>query len=84
MHSRPYKKRLDRHPTEIKCLVCGTHRVVFGIAAAETGRCPRCNYVGWDYADELDGFTRRMVVSGTYNGSVVERRKGPRRQPTGS
>jgi hypothetical protein len=74
-------KRLDRHPTEIRCLICKTNRVVFGTGTYETGRCPRCNYLGWEYSDELDGFTRRMVVSGTYHGSVVERRKGPRLEP---
>lgn len=83
MH-RPYTrntptKRLERHPTEIKCLVCGTTRVVFGLAESETGRCPRCNYVGWDYADELDGFTQRMVRAGEYSGTVVDRRRAPRR-----
>jgi len=77
-------RRLERHPTEICCLICRDNRVVFGTGTHETGRCPRCNYIGWEYAEELDGFTRRMVVSGTYQGSVVERRRGPRPAPVGA
>jgi hypothetical protein len=84
MQTRPQKRRVERHPTEIKCLACGANRVVFGINPGDTGRCPRCNYLGWDYSDELDGFTRRMVVSGDYHGSVVDRRTAPRKQTTNS
>jgi len=80
MH-KPQRMRLERHPTEIKCLICGTARIVFGIGPQDTGRCSRCQYVGWEYADELDGFTHRMVVTGRYGGTVVDRRRAPRKQP---
>jgi uncharacterized paraquat-inducible protein A len=71
---------LQLRATGIKCLACDTARVVFGLAAHETGRCSRCGYRGWTYSDELDGSTHRLLLDGTFTGTVVERRKDPRRR----
>ncbi len=49
---------IETAPRTIECLCCGTDRVMIG---REGGECPRCHYVGWTYADELDGFTRRLI-----------------------
>ena len=48
---------------QIACLACGEIRIVLGI---QTGECPVCHYLGWTYADELDGSTRRMIINGVF------------------
>jgi len=53
--------RHPQGPRQIACLACGETRVVSG---NETGECPRCHYVGWAYADDLDGSTVRMIMNG--------------------
>jgi len=50
-------------PRRLACLACGETRVVVG---PETGQCPRCEYLGWAYADELDGTTRRQIMNGAF------------------
>ena len=75
----PYRKRDDRHATQIACLACGATRVVYGVGRTETGECQRCRYTGWDYSDELDGWTRRMIADGSLTGSGHVSRRGPRR-----
>lgn len=52
--------QVHREPRQIACLACGDTRVVFG---DETGECPRCHYLGWIFADELDAWTSRMIVN---------------------
>jgi hypothetical protein len=37
--------------------------MVFGV---ETGECPRCHYLGWTYAEELDGSTQRLIMNGAF------------------
>jgi ribosomal protein S27AE len=74
-------KRFELRATQIECLVCGTARVVFGLAAHETGECGRCHYRGWTYSDELDGTTHRLLLGGAFGGAVVERRRDPRPGP---
>ena len=59
------RKRSHHEPTRIACLACGETRVVHG---GETGECPRCYYVGWVLADDLDGCTRRAIVNGAFAG----------------
>lgn len=49
-------------PRHIACLACGETRVVFGIGSG-TGECPRCHYVGWTYVDDLDVYTRRLIMN---------------------
>jgi phage FluMu protein Com len=48
---------------QIRCLACGELRVVFGSQVADAGACPRCRYVGWTYAEDLDGTTKQMIMS---------------------
>jgi hypothetical protein len=36
------------------------------VVGPETGQCPRCEYLGWAYADELDGTTRRQIMNGAF------------------
>ena len=60
-----WRKPSSDEPRQIACLACGETRVVFG---AETGECPRCRYVGWMLADDLDGYTRRAIVNGAFAG----------------
>jgi phage FluMu protein Com len=50
-------------PKQIKCLACGELRFVFGSQLEDTGECPRCKYVGWTYAQDLDGTTKQMVMN---------------------
>jgi hypothetical protein len=50
--------------TQIACLACGAVRATFGTTVEETGDCPRCHYLGWTYADDLDGTTKRMIMNG--------------------
>jgi uncharacterized paraquat-inducible protein A len=78
MHG-PYRKRDERHATQIECLACGATRVVFGLSRAETGECERCHYVGWTYPDELDGTTQRMIMNGAFAGQQTGPRGGLRR-----
>jgi hypothetical protein len=73
-------KRFQRPGTQIVCLACNMPRVVFGLAGGDTANCPRCGYKGWDYSDELDGFTQRAIVEGQFAGTLVERRKNPDRR----
>jgi hypothetical protein len=49
-------------PRQIACLACGETRVVIG---PQSGECPRCHYVGWTYAEELDASTvsRQIKIS---------------------
>ena len=63
MSARPHGSGHDR-ATQIACLACGETRVVFGQSLVETGECPRCHYLGWTFADELDGWTRRQIMNG--------------------
>ena len=56
-------KRLSR-PVQLECLACGSLRVAYGYGTEETGQCPNCSYVGWTYAEELDGWTTREIMSG--------------------
>ena len=67
-------------PSSVECLACGERRSLDADAHTNlaTGECPRCRFRGWDYSDELDGFTQRMVFNGAFNGPVVERRSAPR------
>jgi hypothetical protein len=59
-------RKHSHHKTrQVACLSCGETRVVFG---AETGECPRCHYVGWMPADDLDGSTRRAIMNGAFAG----------------
>ncbi len=51
------------NPLQIACLACGEQRVVFGHRIGETGECPRCRYIGWTYADDLDGTTKRSIMN---------------------
>jgi Zn-finger nucleic acid-binding protein len=44
----------------IACLACGETRVVRGV---EPGECPRCHYVGWVPAGDLDGSTRSAIMN---------------------
>jgi len=46
----------------IACLACGETRVVYGLGSG-TGECPRCHYVGWTYVDDLDAYTRRLIMN---------------------
>jgi len=73
-------KRFQRPGTQIVCLACNTPRVVFGLASNDTADCPRCGYRGWDYSDELDGYTQRAIVEGAFSGPIVERRRDPGRR----
>ena len=52
-----------RESRPIACLACGETRVAFG---AKTGECPRCHYLGWTYAEELDGSTQRLIMNGAF------------------
>jgi hypothetical protein len=72
-------KRFQQPGTQIMCLACHLPRIVFGLATNDTGDCPRCGYKGWDYSDELDGFTQRSIVDGQFSGAIVERRRDPGR-----
>jgi len=56
-------RRLSR-PIQIECLACGSIRVAYGYGTEETGQCPECSYVGWTYAQELDGWETRQIMSG--------------------
>jgi hypothetical protein len=56
--------RVEPSPLEIVCLACGASRVVSARARAATGECPRCGYVGWTYAEGLDGSTLRLILNG--------------------
>ena len=49
-------------PLTVECLRCG-HAREFTPGPwryEESGACPRCEYVGWAYADELSERTRRL------------------------
>ena len=52
-----------RESRPIACLACGEIRIAFG---AKTGECPRCHYLGWTYAEELDGSTQRLIMNGAF------------------
>ncbi len=52
------------NPMQIECLACGAIRVAFGATLTATGECPRCGYLGWTYADDLDGTTQAMIMNG--------------------
>ena len=56
----------------VECLRCGMHhRLVQGDGRAlQQGECPRCGYVGWATARELDEHLRR-----TLRDHPVERRR---------
>ena len=57
------RKHSHQGPRHIVCLACGETRIVLGI---QTGECPACHYLGWTYAEELDGSTRRMIINGAF------------------
>jgi hypothetical protein len=52
-----------REPRRIACLACGETRILLGV---ETGECPRCHYLGWVEAEELDGSTQRLIMNGAF------------------
>jgi hypothetical protein len=74
----PSKTIASAIPKQIACLACSTVRVVYGIKPRETGDCPQCGYVGWTYSDDLDGWTRRMIVNGRL-AVATPRHRSPRR-----
>jgi hypothetical protein len=47
----------------VECLRCGSERVLEAAARRrlDGGECPRCKYVGWAPAEELDETLRRRV-----------------------
>jgi hypothetical protein len=54
MHRKHHK------PAQIVCLDCGETR---DLVRAEAGECPRCHYLGWTYADEIDdSCLRRQII----------------------
>ena len=57
------RKHSHQGPRHIVCLACGETRIVLGI---QTGECQACHYLGWTYAEELDGSTRRMIINGAF------------------
>jgi len=57
-------ERSEGEPSQIRCLACGESRVVFGSHVEDTGGCPHCGYVGWTYAEDLDGTTKQIIMSG--------------------
>ena len=72
-------KRLSR-PIQLECLACGTVRVAYGYGTEETGQCPECSYVGWTYAQELDGWETRQIMSGNRPAqSALQRAQRPSR-----
>ncbi len=71
-------KRLSR-PIQLECLACGSVRVAYGYGTEETGQCPQCSYVGWTYAEELDGWETRQIMSGKIGASAATR---PSTRPT--
>jgi hypothetical protein len=62
------RKHLHEERCQIACLACGEKRRACG---AETDECPSCHYVGWTYADALDGSTLRLIM----NGALAHRRQ---------
>jgi hypothetical protein len=54
----------------VECLRCGQARALDpGTSRHNVGACPRCEYVGWAYSDQL---TERM--RGLFRSLPVERR----------
>jgi hypothetical protein len=55
----------DNGPVEsltVECLRCGhTREVDRAPRRADTGSCPRCEYVGWAYSADLTERTRKLV-----------------------
>jgi hypothetical protein len=49
-------------PLIVECLRCGHARAFTPgrYRYEECGACPRCEYVGWAYTDELSERTRRL------------------------
>jgi hypothetical protein len=47
----------------LECLACGARRSIGGKTHSHltTGECPRCGYLGWASASELDEFTRKAL-----------------------
>jgi hypothetical protein len=68
-----------RYPAQIECLSCGEVRSVHGFGRTDTGECPRCHYVGWAYADELDERTQRQIMNGSFATPQRRQRGGVRR-----
>ena len=54
---------VHEEPLQIECLACGEVRVVFGQRVGDTGECPRCRYIGWTYACDMDGTTKRSALA---------------------
>ncbi len=52
--------------TRIVCLACGAPRAVVSPQQGDAGECPRCRYLGWAYADDLDRSTRRLIINGFF------------------
>ena len=48
----------------IECQACGEVRTAHGTSACATGECPRCGYLGWAFASQLDPNTKRMILNG--------------------
>jgi hypothetical protein len=46
------------------------------VLGIHTGECPACHYLGWTYAEEVTGSTRRLIMNGAY---AHPRRRGPLR-----
>ncbi len=45
----------------IECLGCGKQRALGGRDPLAAGECPRCHYLGWAYAADLDEAERREL-----------------------
>jgi len=50
-------------PRQIECLACGKARIVFGRRKEEMGVCLSCGYGGWNFADDLDGTSKRSIMA---------------------
>jgi hypothetical protein len=65
--ARHAKRLTDKAPSrQIECLACGAVRVVLGTSSEETGECPRCGYLGWAYAEDLDWATEKAIMNGAH------------------
>jgi uncharacterized paraquat-inducible protein A len=68
-------KGRQRSP-KIACLACGATRTVSHLPHGDTGQCPRCDYVGWVYAEDLDSRTRHLIMNGAFGRPPRRRRRG--------
>jgi uncharacterized paraquat-inducible protein A len=69
----------EARPREIECLTCGAVRVVLGTSSEETGECPRCGYLGWAFAEDLDWVTERAIMNGAHARPAFTRTRGAHR-----